>query len=89
MIKQIKKKPWSVEKKLAFACLLLNITAAPGIGTFLWGLKKLGIKQLVLSIIGMLMMLFGKAFTIIGSVVIGIAWIWSVMTGIKIMKDVR
>lgn len=83
------KKSWSSEKKLALACLLLNITAAPGIGTFLWGLKRTGIKQIGLSIMGMLVMLFGKSFVIAGSIIIGIAWLWSVITGIKIFKDVR
>lgn len=68
---------------IAVASLLLNVLILPGLGSIIGGRTKKGIYQIVLTIIGIpLLFLFG-----LGAILIIGAWIWGLVTGIKIVKE--
>ncbi len=84
-----KKKEWSIEKRLAVACLLLNIFVAPGLGSFTFGLKRIGTMQMGATIVGLILMIFGKTGFLIGMIVSILAWVWGIVTSLQILKHVR
>ncbi len=84
----------------AVAALILNILILPGLGTVIFGKTKTGIFQLIMAIAGFLLIFplvtFGKnnpdktTFLLIGILLILslmiTAWVWGLVTGIKLIK---
>jgi TM2 domain-containing membrane protein YozV len=73
-----------VSETLAIVCLLLNILIIPGLGSLIGKRTKAGIWQIVLFVIGIPL-----CFVIIGFFVILASWIWSLITGIDIIKKAK
>lgn len=73
-----------VSETLAIICLLLNILILPGLGSLIAKRTKAGIWQLVMAIVGIPL-----CFIIIGFFVIAAAWIWSLITGLDILKKAK
>ncbi|MDI3474232.1 MAG: hypothetical protein PWQ28_92 [Candidatus Woesearchaeota archaeon] len=74
-----------VKGTVALASLILNM-AIPGIGSLVAEKKNEGTWQLILLIIGALVSLT-VAGAVIGIPLVIIAWIWSVLTAIKLVKQ--
>jgi TM2 domain-containing membrane protein YozV len=66
------------------AALLLNILLLPGLGTVIWGDKKTGIIQIVLTVVGYL-----TTFILIGFAILAANWIWTLITGIRILQSAK
>jgi len=69
---------------LAVVCFILNIIILPGLGSIIGGRKNEGIWQLVLFIAGIPL-----AFVLIGIPMMIAAWVWALVTSIKIVKSVK
>ncbi len=83
-----------ISEGLAIVCLVLNILILPGLGTLIGGRTREGVWQLVL-LIGGLIIGFLLTITIVGAI-IGIpimiagplgAWIWGIVSGVRIVKE--
>jgi hypothetical protein len=95
--KKVNKKEFSqkgMNQGLAIVCLILNIIILPGLGSLIGGKIKPGIWQVILFLGGFFAGL-GLTLTIIGAF-IGIplmiiapvsAWIWGIITGVKLIKE--
>ena len=70
------------DKTLAVIGLILNVFILPGLGTLIAGRTKTGIWQLVLSVIGLV-----TSFILIGIPILIVAWVWGLITGIKIVQE--
>lgn len=81
------KKAWSIEKRLAVACLLCNASIAPGVGTFLWGWKGIGTKQIGLTVVGLLLLILGKLAFAAGIILLLTAWIWGIISGMSMIRQ--
>ena len=76
------KKPPKLSKGIAVLALLLNILILPGLGTLIGGRISTGIWQIVLAIIGAFL-----SIIIIGIPILIAAWIWGLVSGIKMVQD--
>ena len=75
----VKKK---IDKNLAIAALLLNIFVLPGLGTIIGRRTNEGIGQLILFLVGLPLSL-----VLVGIVLVLIAWVWGIWSGIKLIKE--
>ncbi|MFH1308354.1 MAG: hypothetical protein ABIH72_05885 [archaeon] len=66
---------------LAVVALILNILI-PGVGSLVGGKVKAGIWQLVLTIIGAFVLI---VVFYLGALIIAVAWVWALVTGIKLV----
>ena len=73
----VKKK---IDKNLAIAALLLNIFVLPGLGTIIGRRTNEGIGQLILFLVGL-------HLSLVGIVLVLIAWVWGIWSGIKLIKE--
>ncbi|MDD9953188.1 MAG: hypothetical protein OXR66_02540 [Candidatus Woesearchaeota archaeon] len=71
------------KKTLALVGLILNILVLPGLGSLIGGKKKEGTWQIVLFLVGIPL-----AFVLIGLPMMLGAWIWGVVTGVKMVQEV-
>jgi len=69
-------------QEIAIAALLLNVLVLPGLGSLIAGKNSEGVAQLILFILGVYLDIF-----LIGIPMIIIAWIWALITGIRIVKE--
>jgi len=76
-----KKRP---SQGIAIAALILNILIFPGLGTLVGGRTKTGLWQLILAIISLPLM-----FILIGIPLFIGVWIWGLVTGIQLIKEVK
>ena len=67
---------------LAVVALILNLLL-PGLGSLIGGRIKTGIMQLILIVIGLVLLLF---LPILPGIILLIAWIWALVTGIVLIK---
>jgi hypothetical protein len=81
-------------ENMAIVALILNVIILPGLGSLIGGKTREGIWQLVLYIGGFLLGLL-LILSVVG-VFVGIpvliiapivAWVWGLMTGIKLIKE--
>ncbi len=77
-----KSKKNSPNQTIAIIALILNILIIPGLGSLIGGKTREGIWQLVLSIIGGLL-----SIILIGIPIVIAAWIWGLVTGIKLIQE--
>lgn len=82
----------------AIAALLLNLLLLPGVGSLAGGKIKTGLAQLIFAVAGGIAMvaptrslmtnlsLTGIAIAATGFVVMLTAWIWGILTGIKLIQ---
>lgn len=68
-------------KTLGIIGLVVNIFLFPGLGSLIGGKKKEGIWQLVIAIVSIPLM-----FILIGFITYLIAWVWGIVTGIKMVS---
>ena len=78
MKRHSKKKP---DKALAILGLILNIIVLPGLGSIVGGRIKTGIYQMLLLLLSIPLM-----FIIIGIPLALGTWIWSIVTGIEMIR---
>jgi len=71
---------------LAIIGLILNIFPFPGIGSMVAGKTKTGIWQFALAIIGAIVWL---VYSGIGFTLVLIAFVWGIVTGIKLLQESR
>lgn len=87
-----------VDSTIGIIALILNIIVLPGLGSLIGRRIKEGIIQIVLTIVGSTMVLFGLiTFADWGIEMLGIslggiiltisAYIWAIITSIQILKD--
>jgi TM2 domain-containing membrane protein YozV len=69
------------DKNMAIVGLILNILILPGLGTIVAGDTKTGVIQLVLFLVSIPLM-----FVLIGIPMAFAIWIWSIVTGIKMVQ---
>lgn len=69
---------------MAILGLLLNVLILPGLGSIIGGKTKVGIIQLVLTLIGIPL-----SYVIVGIPLIIAMWIWALITGIQMIKESR
>jgi len=71
-----------ISEALAIVALILNILILPGLGSLIGGRTKAGVWQLVLLLIGLPLSLI-----LVGIPIIIAAWIWGIVTGIRIVQE--
>ncbi len=71
---------------LAIISVVLNFLVIPGLGSLIGGKTKPGILQIILFLIGAIGTYF--FYNLFGIIVL-IAWIWGVVTGIKMIQEAR
>lgn len=69
---------------LAIVALILNILILPGLGSLIGGKTKEGIWQLVLAIVGIVL-----SIIIIGIPIIIAAWVWGIVTGVRLVQEAQ
>ena len=69
-------------KTTAIIGFILNIAVLPGLGSLIGGKTGEGVGQLVLFILGIPFMLL-----LIGFPMILAAWIWGILTGVKMIQE--
>lgn len=67
---------------LAIVALILNILILPGLGSLIAGKTQAGIWQLVLAILG-----FVLSFILIGIPLLIVAYIWGIVTGVRLIQE--
>jgi len=70
-----------ISKKMAVVCIFFNIFIWPGLGTIIAGKTMVGTIQIILYLIG-----FFASITSLPILML-IAWIWGIISMIKIIKD--
>lgn len=73
-----------ISETLAVICLLLNVLILPGLGSLIAKRTKAGIWQLVMAVVGGILCII-----VIGIPIVIAAWIWSLITGIDIVKKAK
>ena len=93
-----KKNKKKISEGMAIIALLLNILLLPGLGTLIAGRITTGIIQIVLLVTSWILILVGF---ILSTILIGIpililgcllslaVWIWSLVTGIQLIKEAQ
>ncbi len=71
---------------LAIISVILNFLVIPGLGSLVGGKTKPGIWQIILFLIGAIGTYF--FYNLFGIIVL-IAWVWGVVTGIKMIQEAR
>lgn len=78
---------------LSIIALILNVVFVAGLGTLIAGKSKSGAWQLILFIVGAILVSLAYAYDIgvlyIGSPLMLAAWIWGLVSGIKLIQDCR
>lgn len=74
---------YEVNKALAIVALILNIFV-PGIGSLVGWKTKEGVLQLVLFLVGVPLI-----YLWIGYPMVLIAWVWGIITGIKLITEAK
>ncbi len=67
---------------LAIVCLILNILVLPGLGSLIGKKTSAGVWQIIIFILGIPL-----AFVLIGIPMIIAAWIWGIITGVRIVQE--
>ena len=66
--------------------LIINLQVFPGIGSLI-GKKKIdGLFQILITIVGGLLML-DRSLVAFGVILIMIAWLWALFTGVKMVRE--
>lgn len=65
--------------------LILNLQVFPGLGSIIAGDKKNGGFQIALSVVAILLML-EQSLIAFGALLILIAWLWALISGIKMIR---
>ena len=71
---------------LAIISVILNFLVIPGLGSLIGGKTKPGVWQMILFLIGAIGTYF---FYNLFGIVVFVAWIWGVVTGIKMIQEAR
>jgi hypothetical protein len=71
-------------KVLAIIAMILNVLIFPGLGTLIAGKIKVGIWQVLITVVGAIIWL---VYGDIGAALIFASWIWSIVTGVQIIKE--
>ena len=71
---------------LAIISVILNFLVIPGLGSLIGGKTKPGVWQMILFLIGAIGTYF---FYNLFGIVMFVAWIWGVVTGIKMIQEAR
>ena len=83
---------------MAIAGLVLNILILPGLGSLINDRVKEGVYQLLLAVFGiifvfagifMMINMVGWTLFCFGAILIAAAWIWGLVTGIKLIKEAK
>jgi len=69
---------------LAIVALILNILIIPGLGSLIGGRTRAGVWQLVLAVVGFIL-----SFILIGVPILIAAWIWGIVTGIRLIQEAQ
>jgi len=69
---------------LPIVALILNILILPGLGSIIGGKTKAGIWQLILAVIGIIL-----SGILIGIPILIAAWVWGIVTGIRLIQEAR
>lgn len=77
----VQRKP-AKNKNLAIAALIINIIL-PGLGTIIGKDTKKGLAQLILALVGLVLKV---ALGWVGGIICLIAWIWALVTSIKMLQ---
>ena len=76
---------------LAIVALILNILIVPGLGTLVAGRSKTGAWQIALWVVGVIFVsaayIYETPILYIGSPLWIAAWIWGLVTGIKLIQE--
>lgn len=86
-VKKSNSRPVQTKKKgiaLPVVALILNVIILPGLGSLIGGKTKEGIWQLVLAIVGIIL-----SWVLIGIPIIIAAWVWGIVTGIKLIQEAQ
>lgn len=84
-IERREKKKKNLNLGMAIFALVLNILILPGIGSIIGYKTREGSIQMILAVFGFLIWLF--SFSISGIILMIIAWVWALITGIKIVQE--
>ena len=93
-----KKNKKKISEGMAVIALLLNILLLPGLGTLIAGRITTGIIQVVLLFLSWILIVVGVLFLafligipilIIGCLLSLSVWIWSLITGIQLIKEAQ
>lgn len=94
----VKKNEKKVDRVLGVGCLLVNFFFWPGLGTLIAGRTRIGIIQMVMFLFGLSISFIVAAevfwfmigipiyFDYVGTLMTIAAWVWGVISGIKIIK---
>ncbi len=89
----MKRKPSQI---IAITAFLLNILILPGLGTIIGGRIATGVLQLIFFAFGTILMIGGALFAVLligipfliaGLVLMFAMWIWSLVSGIKLIRE--
>ncbi len=81
---------------LAIVALILNVIILPGLGSLIGGRVLAGILQMVFSLLGLGLVvggaifsifLIGIPFLIAGLVLMFSMWVWSIVTGVRLIQE--
>ncbi|MBU0466995.1 MAG: hypothetical protein KJ718_03140 [Nanoarchaeota archaeon] len=67
---------------LAIVALILNVLILPGLGSLIGGKIRVGIWQIVLAIVGFIL-----SSVLIGVPILIVAWIWGIVTGVRLVQE--
>jgi TM2 domain-containing membrane protein YozV len=69
---------------LAIVALILNILIIPGLGSIIGRKTRAGVWQLILAVIG-----FALSALLVGIPILIAAWIWGIVTGIRLIQEAQ
>lgn len=69
---------------IAIVALILNLVILPGLGSLIGGKTKEGIWQLVLFLVGIPLIII-----LIGIPMMIAAWVWGIVTGVKLIQETQ
>jgi hypothetical protein len=72
---------------LAIVGLILNVLILPGLGSLIGGRIRVGIWQIVLTVIGFVLWGFEIANGYISIPIIAVAWIWGIVTSVSMIQE--
>jgi hypothetical protein len=78
---------------LAIIALILNVIFVSGLGTLVAGRSKTGAWQIALWVIGAIIVsvawIYETPLIYVGSLLMIAAWIWGLVTGIKLIQEAK
>ncbi len=74
------------EFALSIVGLVINLQVFPGLGSVIGGRRNEGIGQIILSIIAVVLLINPKLLPI-GILAMIVAWVWALMTGVKMVME--